>query len=177
MKPLEAVSTLAAAFQKELPLDTVTIYGEAIADIEPALLRESVKQAIATCKFFPAVAEVRRIAARIAGLLPPAAGEILAMIQRADVRETIYRRDGTAAYAERYWRWPEGAAPELVALCETVLAKVGEPCDEDGEDLFGWDTNARKVYEAELPALEARALSDLSAARLLPGRETARLTP
>ncbi len=177
MKPVEAVGTLAVAYQRELTPETVAVYVAALGDIEPALLAESVRQSIASSKFFPTIAELRRTAARIAGILPPSAGEVLATIQRADVRETVFRRDGSPAYTERYWRWPEGASPELVALCEGVLAKVGEPCDGDGKDLFGWETNARKTYEAELPALEAAKLADLSGARFLAGRSQGRLQP
>ena len=177
MNSLEAVAKLAAAFQKDLTMETVTIYGDSLADVDPALLAESVRQSIATCKFFPTIAELRRAAARIAGILPPQSGEVLAMIQRADVRENVYRRDGSLAYTERYWRWPDEASPVLVALCEGVLQKAGEPCDEGGNDTFGWETSARKVYEADMPALEAHALSNLSTARLLTGHESKRLTP
>lgn len=167
MGPVEAITTLAAAFQRDLAPETVSVYSAALADIEPDLLAESVRQSIATCKFFPAIAELRRTAARIAGILPPSSGEVLALIRRADVREAVYRRDGTFAYTERYWRWPEDAAPETVALCESVVSKAGEPCDEEGNDAFGWETAARKVYESDLPAIEASALADLSGARLL----------
>lgn len=175
MNQIDAISTLAAAFQKELSPDTVAVYATALADIDPDLLAESVRQAIATHKFFPAVAEIRRTAARIAGLLPPAAGEVLALIRRADVREAVYRRDGEYAYTERYWRWPEDSPAEAIALCESVIEKCGEPCGPDGNDTFGWETAARKVYEADLPALEAHAVANLSAARLLPGHEMRRL--
>lgn len=175
MKPLEAVETLVAAYQKDLTPETIGVYAAALADVDGDLLAEAVRQSIATSKFFPAIAELRRNAARIAGLLPPSSGEVLAMIRRADVRESIYRRDGSFAYTERYWRWPDEADPETIAVCEEVLRKAGEPCDEAGEDIFGWDTNARKVYEAELPALEALALANLSSVRMLPGKEPKRL--
>lgn len=176
MKPLEAVETLVAAFQKEITPETMGIYAASLADIDPALLGEAIRQLIATAKFFPAIAEIRRTAARIAGILPPSSGEVLALIRRADVRETKFRRDGSAAYVERYWQWPEDAKPEAVALCEAVLRKSGEPCDEDGNDIFGWDTSARKVYESDLPEIEATALANLSSARLLTGHASAILT-
>lgn len=175
MKPIEAVGTLAAAFQKELSPETIGIYADALADIEPALLAESVRQLIATAKFFPVISELRRTAARIAGILPPSSGQILALIRQADVRESVARRDGSYAYTERFWRWPEDATPQMVELCESVIRKSGEPCDEEGKDVFGWDTAARKVYESDLPALEAFALANLSSARLLPKHPTALL--
>lgn len=176
MKPLEAVETLIAAFQKDVTPDTVGIYASALSDLDPELLAESVRQSIATSKFFPTIAEIRRAAARIAGILPPSSGEILAMIRRADVRESIYRRDGSFAYTERYWRWPGEATRETVAICEEVIRKAGEPCDEEGNDIFDWDLGARKVYESELPALEAASLANLTNARLT-GRTTAELPP
>lgn len=167
MNALVAIGTLAAAFQKDLSPETVAILAAGLGDVPQDLLAESVRQAIATSRFFPTVAEVRRTAARIAGLLPPSSGEVLALIRRADVREAKYRGDGSFAYVERFWRWPEDATPEMVALCEAVIRKSGEPCDEDGKDVFGWETSARKVYEADLPALEAAVLVDLSGARML----------
>ena len=177
MGAVEAITTLAAAFQRDLSPETVAVYAAALADIDPGLLAESVRQAIATLKFFPTVAELRRTAARVAGLLPPSSGEVLALIRRADVRESIYRRDGSFAYTERYWRWPDDASSETVALCESVVSKAGEPCDEQGNDAFGWEIAARKVYESDLPAIEAQALSNLSSARLLTGQKMRSLTP
>lgn len=175
MKPLEAVGSLAAAFQKELKPETLAVYVDALADIDPALLAAAVKHCIAGSRFFPTISELRMAAARIAGLLPPSSAEVVALIRQADVREAKFRRDGSYAYTERYWRWPEGAAPAVVTLCQTVIAKAGEPCDEEGKDIFGWDTAARKVYEADLPGYEAAALSSLSTARLLPAHDAARL--
>lgn len=171
MTPLEAVSVLAAAFQKDLTSETISVYASALKDIEPGLLEASVRDQVATSKFFPAVSEIRRAAGRIAGILPPSSGEILALIRRADVREAIYRRDGSYAYTERYWDWPEEASAETIKLCEGVIRKAGEPCNDEGEDAFGWETAARKVYESDFAAVEAQRLSDLSGARLLTAHE------
>lgn len=173
MTTADAVSALAAAFQKELTPDTVAIYLSAFADIEPALLAESVRQSIATCTFFPAVAEVRRAAARLSGSLPPSAAEILGIIRHSDTREWAYNPNGSTL--RHSWKWPADLDARTLRICEAIAHRIGTPCDEGGEDVFGWQQDVRKAYESELPALEAEALLNLSAARLLSGREQRRL--
>jgi len=175
LKPIEAVSALSAAFQKELTPETITIYESAFSDIEPALLAESVREAIATSKFFPAVAEIRRAAARLSGILPPPAAEILGIIRRADTRDWDWHPQGSRL--RHSWKWPEGIDAKTLQICESITRMIGIPCDDDGEDLFGWEQDVRKACESELPAFEARALLNLSSARLLASGETQRLTP
>lgn len=177
MIPLDAVVMLATAFQKDTDPQTVRLYCDSIADIDPNLLDDSIRQIIATSRFFPTVAEIRRTAARLAGLLPPSSGEVLALIRRADVRKPVFRRDGTLAYTERFWEWPAEATAESVVLAEAVIQKAGEPCDEDGKEIFGWETAARGVYESEVPALEAKALANLSASRVLTAKKRIALPP
>lgn len=164
------VARLRAAFPNErMPEETFAVYIEQLGDVEAELLREAVSRVIAESRFFPRIAEVRIAAARLAGLLPPTPAEAVALVRRADVSETIMRRDGSVAYTEHFWRWPEDADPAHVAFCEDVLARVGDPVDHsgNGERHFGWDTGFQKTAEAEVQVREREAVADLSGARLL----------
>lgn len=171
-----AVSRLIAAFRKDdIPEDTAAVYLEKLADIEPQLLLATVDRLISTKTFFPAIAEIRRAAAGIAGLLPPSPAEAMAIVRRADKAVPVIRRDGTLAYIEKYWEWPEDLAPGARKAIESVLEKCGEPSNLEGKPHFGWEVGFQKTYEAVSETLEAAALADLSVA-LLPGAEVKRLT-
>ncbi|HEY6108673.1 MAG TPA: hypothetical protein VIV56_07200 [Gemmatimonadales bacterium] len=179
------IAVLRRAFPSErMPQETVELYLERLADIEPALLEAAVSRLVDEARFLPKIAEVRHVAAKLAGLLPPTAAEALALVQIADVREAKIRRDGSFAYEERYWRWPEHVRPELVALCCDVLTRAGDPVDErSGKDRFGWEQGFRQTYDAAAGEYKLRVLADLSAARLpgprpavqLPARAAAQL--
>ena len=174
---LVAVGRLVLALDRgeKISEERVALYADHLADIPPDLLDAAVTRLIETLTFFPAIAEIRRTAAGLAGLLPPSPAEAIALIRQADVSENVYRRDGSLAYAERYWRWPEGLSEPIVDLLRATLSKVGEPIDANGKAHFGWDSGAAKVYELEAAEFAAVAIRDLSRAGLLP-RETPQLT-
>lgn len=161
----QAVSRLIGAYGSDITQERAAIYVERLSDIEPELLGKAVNEILDKQKFFPAISEVRQAAgglARLTCALPPAANEI---IRQADVRRPVYRRDGSFAYTERVWEWPEMNAATREAV-EAALAQVGEPCDEIGEARFGWEMGFQKVYEVEAQAVNAKVLADLSFARL-----------
>ncbi len=171
---VEAVQKLAAAFRQDLRPDTVGVYAERLADLPRPALVAAVDSLIETQKFFPAVGEIRREVTRLCGMIPPPAPVALALVQQADVRESVFRRDGSFAYEERYWRWPEDADPKLVAFARDVIAKVGDPVDDkSGKGRFAWDTGFAKAYDAEVE--QHVASLDLSQAKLLPASERPRL--
>jgi len=165
-----ALGKLVSAFRQDgIREDTVETYVDRLQDIDPQLLEATVNQIIDRSKFFPSVSEIRELAGRIAGVLPPLAAEAMALIRAADRRESVFRRDGSFAYEERFWEWPE-MTPVTRQAVEAALAKAGEPCDPDGKARFGWETGFQKIYEAEATEVSVRPLADLSRARLPAGR-------
>lgn len=177
MNASAAVARLMAAFAKELSPETVGIYVEKLADIPPPLLEAACNRLIDTQTFFPAVSEVRKCAARLAGLLPVEPAEALAIVRGADVSYPVFRRDGTPAYTEREWRWPEDIDELTLDTIRSTLEKVGEPADPDGKSHFGWEMGFQKTYESGAEAISRKALADLSAAKLPPPPDQRRLNP
>lgn len=162
---LRAVADLADAYGREVKDETAAQYAVHLEDIEPALLKTTISALIRESKFFPSIAEIRRRAALHAGLLPPLVGEALEIIRRADVSEPVLRRDGSHAYTEQYWRWPDDLDPGVGDLLHSVVAKCGEPTD-GGKARFGWEKAAAQVYEQEAAMYVDRVTADLSQARL-----------
>ena len=155
MTPKEAVAVLAAAFRQErLEAPTIALYEKLLADLEPGLLHRAIHQVVKSCKFFPAIAEIRDAAAELSGQLPARTEEALAIIRQADVERPVYRRDGTFAYNEYEWRWPEDVAPSTMAVIQETLAKVGESRTPDGKPVFGWDLGFKASYERTRAAYE-----------------------
>ena len=173
MKPKEAVAVLAVAFlrDKELPQETVDIFAAKLADINPALLEATIHRLLERTRFFPSIAEIRQTAAELAGVLPPPAEQALAIIREADVERAVYRRDGTYAYTEYEWRWPEDLSAPTMRLIGSVLAQVGESRDTSGRRHFGWEQGFKASYERAAALLVA----DLSQAALPPGQPPLRL--
>lgn len=163
---VETVQRMMAAFRQDLRPEAVVIYAERLADIPIQVLQAAADRLIETHTFFPAISEIRRTAARMCGLLPATPAEAMAMVRRADVRRNVFRRDGSFAYLERSWEWPEGSDDATVALAQSILERVGEPCDADGNDRFGWEIGFQKTYESAFEDATVKALSDLSRAQL-----------
>lgn len=162
------VSKLIAAFRKDqIPEDTAAVYVEKLSGVNPPLLHAAVERLIETVTFFPSISEIKQTAARMAGLLPPSSGEAQAIIRAADVSQPVHRRDGSYAYTERYWVWPDNVSPETRSLLQGALMRSGEPCSADGKPHFGWETAFKAEYERQAADVTARVLaSDLSRARL-----------
>lgn len=76
MTPSEStrlVAMLKAGFPRQhLEQDTIALYAAFLADIDRYPGEEAVRTAIATCKFFPTIAEIRDLAARKSASLPDA---------------------------------------------------------------------------------------------------------
>jgi len=164
----EAMATLVSAFRNEkIEQDTIRLYLEHMKDIQPSLLSRTIQTIVARSRFFPSIAEIRETAAHLAGVLPPTPEEAMAIVRQADVEEAIYTRDGEYRYTERYWRWPEGVAPQTVALLEHVISKVGDPVNGRNEERhFAWDTDFKKTYGHIAEKRKQLALADLSCAAL-----------
>lgn len=175
MKPIEAAGTLAALFGKDLLPETVAGYAAALSDIEPELLAETVRQCVATCRFFPFVAEVRSVAARLAGVAAPSSAEILAIVRRASSVDFEWHPAGSIC--RHSWNWPAGLEDSTLEICKSLVQKSGSPVDRNGDEIFGWENDLRKSYEAEMPSIERRLLLNLSSARLLEAHQARRLTP
>jgi len=174
----EQVALLSAAFPREnIPPETLSIYVSKLGDIESDLLAATVNRIIEESRFFPTISELRRMAAHLAGLMPPEPAEALAMIRSCEIKRQVYRRDGSYAYTEHEWDWSRLSDSER-DFCQEVLFKVGDPQDfEAGERRFGWDNGFQKVSEQMAVEVTAKALANLSPARLLPGmRPIARIT-
>lgn len=171
---VEAVKTLKAAYPAAtIPNETLTIYAEKLADIPAPLLDATVNRVIESSRFFPTIAELRQCAGRLAGILPASEAEALAIVRRADILRPVYRRDGTLAYVERFWEWPDDVDPLTLDTIRNVLERVGEPKGADDQAHFGWDTGFQKTYATEAGTVSQSALADLSQARL-PGSEHAK---
>lgn len=170
MSPKEALAVLCAAFQvKDSPSPTLRLYETKMADIPPTLLAETVNRLIEQAEHFgilPPIATIRRTAARLAEVLPPGAEEALALIRAADVEHPVFRRDGSYAYTEHEWVWPEGTSPELLGMIRTALSTVGDPVGKDGERIFAWEHGFKAAYERSAVEGTQRALADLSRAVL-----------
>lgn len=163
---LAAVGRLAIAYSKDLTPETAALYAEKLQDVPSELLEATVNAIIDSARFFPSVSELRVTAARLAGLMPPTQAEAIAIIRKADQRRTVLRRDGSVAYTEREWVWPEDLDDATYDLMRTVLCKVGEPNDAEGKDYFGWAKDFQSAYEVEAEAVTHKALADLSRAQL-----------
>lgn len=162
------VGRLMLAFRQEKISDeTVALYAEKLADVPADVLKAACDRVIETQIFFPAVAEIRKVAARLSGLLPAAAPEAIAVIRRADRREDVFRRDGSFAYTERFWDWPQDVDQATIDLCVDVLTRVGDPVDDrTGKEHFAWDTGFRQTYAEKLETVSREVLTNLSQARL-----------
>lgn len=163
---LAAVGKLALAYRQELSPESAAVYAENLQDIPVDLLGATVQEIIEHGKFFPAISELRMTAARIAGLVPLAPAEALAIVRRADVSRPVFRRDGTLAYTEREWDWPEDVDDLTMDSIRDTLSRVGEPQDSEGKAYFGWETGFQKSYETTVEPSVTKALRDLSQARL-----------
>lgn len=163
---VELVRRLMAAFPRhQVTKETVAVYAESLADLEVTAAREAVQEAIVTLKFFPAIAEIREIAARRRSDCPDCSrawGELM-------------RKVGSVG---RY-RTPKWSHP---AIAHVVDAMSWEAiCDSENLEatrahfmrLYS-ETATRVVREVNVrPALEAqrasgpRAIADI--VKLLPG--------
>lgn len=152
MTPKEALAVLAATFlpNKDLPHPTVEIYVAKMGEINPPLLTETIHSLIERARFFPSIAEIRQTAASLAGVLPIGADEAVAIVNQADVTRPVYRRDGTHAYDEQEWQWPEGLTWRSLGTIRAALARVGESRDDSGRRRFGWEQGFKSAYEAEV---------------------------
>ena len=172
---LVAVGRLAIAFRQEtMATETADLYAEHLSDIPAELLGRAVVSLVQTQRFFPAISEVRERAARLAGLLPLSGPEALAIVRRADVERPVCRRDGSYAYTEHEWEWPEDVDPGVLEMIRASLARVGDPVGSDGKARFGWEMGFSKTYEADAEVVRSRVLADIPAA--LDAHDRGRLT-
>ena len=179
MTPKEAVAVLAAGFLRDrvLPPETVEIFASKLSDINPVLLEATIHRLLEQARFFPTIAEVRQTAAALAGVLPAATEEALAIVRAADVERPVYRRDGTYAYTEHEWRWPEGLSWKTLGVIRAALSKAGESIDGEGKRIFGWESGFKAAYEREVQEVVA-SLDLRHATRALPTpRPVAELAP
>ena len=175
MTPKEAVAVLRAAFPKhqDLPPETVRLYVKKLSDIAPELLETVVDLVIDRGQFFPSIAELRETAGRLAGLLPAGSEEALALVRQADIEELKFRRDGTYAYTERFWRWPDGIAAVTFDAIDVALRTMGDPVQGESR-VFGWGQDFKKCYQAVAERTTRNALADLSHAALPRGPKALR---
>lgn len=177
MTPKEAMAVLLAA-KPGMVLERVSVrlYEQALQDIPGPLLGAAVEELIRMgMRYFPAVSEIRRTAAALAGLLPPSPEEVLALIRAADVEVPVLRRDGSLAYTERYWAWPEGTPVAVRQAAQEVLRRVGDPVSR-GARVFGWEQSARAAAECGEDEATRSVLADLSRAALQGGPVARQIT-
>lgn len=164
------VGRLVSAFGKDdVSEERVSIYVDALCDVDDALLREAIDAVIRGSRFFPTVAEVRHTAASLAGLLPPSPAEAMAIVRQANRCEIRGNERGGNGYVEKFWDPPEHVKPRDWEMIQAVVARVGEPSDITGKPHFGWEQGFQKTYEVEAKKVETEVLSDLSVARLPAG--------
>jgi hypothetical protein len=172
VNPKEALAVLTAAFRTEnIAPPTERLYQQRLQDIPPPLLQATVHRIIDgprrdKRRGFPDIQELRETAAEIAGILPPSPEEALAIIRKADVEEAVYRRDGSFAYTERFWRWPAELSEDTVQLCENALSVVGDPVNGHEKRIFGWEQQFKATYEPVMERHKQKALTNLSRAAL-----------
>ena|SRR5438132_3183678 len=172
MTPREALAALVAAFRTaDVSPSTVALYVERLGRIDGALLGSAVARAVDTCRYFPTIAELLSIALQLSGHSLPSAREARAMVRAADVSVPVYRRDGSYAYTERFWRWPDDLDAVTLKLVKRAVELSGDPIrDDDGERAFGWEQDFEAVYTrlAEQDAHAALAALPASSRRALP---------
>lgn len=173
MTPKEALAVLSATFRVEnLTKSTIDIYCGKLADIRPTLLEAAIHRIVEHSTFFPSIAEIRRTAADVAGLLPPSADEAAAIARAADVSEVKGQRPDAAGdrqnypYVERYWRFPRDLPPRTRDLICGAIEKAGDPVDDSGENLFGWLQMFKASYVRIAEQETSKILADLSVAML-----------
>ena len=165
--PKHAVAVLVAAFRSESITDaTIALYVRKLAELPPALLAGAVNRVIDRAKFFPSISELRTAACEAAGLVLPSPDEAAAIVRASDRERQVCRRDGSYAYTEREWQWPEEVPDEVRdAICLTI-ERVGEPVGPDGKPIFAWEQGFKRVYE-KIAVAEAE---EKLAALALPGQ-------
>lgn len=166
MTPKEALAVLTAAFlpNKELPRPTVELYAAKMGDIHPDLLERVIHRLVERSKFFPAIAEIRTTAAELAGMLPMATEEAMAIVRAADFERPVFRRDGTYAYTEHEWRWPDDLSWPALGVIRAALSKAGESVTLEGKRVFGWELGFKAAYEREA----VQVVADLDLREALP---------
>lgn len=169
LSPRQAIGVLVAAFRVDrLDDETIALYEAKLRDIHGDLLERTIHRLVERAKFFPSIAEIRSTAAQLAGMLPMGAEEALAIVRAADVERPVYRRDGSYAYTEHEWRWPEDLSWNALGVIRAALAKAGESVTGDGKRVFGWEQGFKAAYEREAAGVVAEL--DLRTAKALPSK-------
>ena len=157
MTAKEALAVLVATYlrDKDLPDATVNIYVAKMGEIHGELLEAVIHRVIERSRFFPSIAELRQTAAELAGALPIGVEEAMAIVRAADVERPVYRRDGTYAYTEHEWAWPEGLSWKTLGVIRAALSKAGESIDVEGKRIFAWESGFKAAYEREAASVVA----------------------
>ncbi len=153
LRIMELVGALVAAFPAaEIGAETVKLYARMLADVPPEVLDAAVEQCIAECKFFPAVAELRDKALRLASAAGqhPTSAEAWGLVVEAIRRVGSYGR-------------PRFADPLVARAVEVMDWRQMCACETPAADR----AHFMRIYEQ----LVARDMED---ARLLPAARTLR---
>lgn len=141
---LRELTITAEVFDVALSEAKLIAYVEAIEDLEPNLIVAALLAIRRQSRFFPRPAEIRERVDQLAGRALPSPEEILAVIRRADIEVPVCRRDGTLAYVERSWEWPEDVPESTLACARRVILECGDPI-RDGTRVFGWEQQAKAI--------------------------------
>lgn len=168
LSPKQALAVLVAGYPsgEKISEETVRLYVAKLADIDPALLAATVDAVLSATRFFPSLAEIRQTAARLAGVLPMPAEQAAAVVRSANRSIEIRRRDGSHAYTEHVWEWPESLSGRDLDTIRRALSAVGDPLGPDERPVFGWERGFQTTYERIAQDVMAHALEDLSHAAL-----------
>lgn len=168
LSPKQALAVLVAGYPsgEKISEETVRLYVAKLEDIDPALLAATVDAILSASRFFPSLAEIRQTAARLAGVVPMPAEQAAAIVRSANRSIEIRRRDGSAAYTEHVWEWPESLGARDLATIRLALSSVGDPLGPDERPVFGWERGFQSIYERIAQDVMAHALEDLSHAAL-----------
>jgi len=153
---IEALAVLTAAYNREIPEQTLRIYVKALEDLDRDSLLGATTDLMVTSKFFPTVAELRRRAVEISagGELPPDAYAAWFEIAEAAARVGRDRRPS--------WSHPAiGAALDQIGgyrrICDSELIGV-----ERSHFLKAYDVLVeRTLREAQIPAALQSSLQQI----------------
>jgi len=142
------IQRLAAAHPRAtIPPATIAVYAEALADLDLDVATAAVDEAIATLKFFPAIAELRELAARRRSDCPTAAdawGEVSRAFGTVGRYRTPTWSHPAIARVVDAMRWDELCASENIEATRAHFLRLYQ------------ETAARVVREVNVrPALAA----------------------
>ena len=166
----EAVAALKAAFRvADLEPETIRLYAAKLDEIDEKLLQKTIHVAIDRCKFFPSIAELKEIAAEIAGggighLGPDEAWALVAGLTEED--SVVWTDEIAAAYGIAVSVLPDRVGARMAFLAAYKRKLLTAPLTPRWWASLGESVTGRAAAISD--AVERQRLSPQAVPALLP---------